>query len=88
MTVSGQGFTRLVAQSARQADDRVIDRAAMGLERVGPDIFQSSPIMRCGARHRYVCPSDTDIDGMFAGFSGKSTSVRSRNEKDRLNSRR
>jgi hypothetical protein len=22
----------------------------MGLERVGPDIFQSSPIIRCGAR--------------------------------------
>ena len=50
----GQGFTRLVAQSARRADDRVIDRAAMGPERVGPDIFQSGPIMRCGARHRYV----------------------------------
>ena len=50
----GRGFTRLVAQSARRADDRVIDRAAMGPERIGPDIFQSSPVMRRGARHRYV----------------------------------
>jgi hypothetical protein len=50
----GHRFTRLVAQSARQADDRVIDRAAMGPERIGPDIFQSSPIMRRGARHRYL----------------------------------
>ena len=50
----GHGSTRLLAQSARQAGDRVIDRAAMGPERVGPDIFQSSPIMRRGARHRYV----------------------------------
>jgi hypothetical protein len=64
------------ASSRRLSDDR----AATGPERVGPDIFQSSPIMRCDARHRYV-PSDTDIGGMFAGFSGKSTSVRSRNRR-------
>jgi hypothetical protein len=33
--------------SSRRSSD---DQAAKGPERVGPDIFQSGPIIRCGAR--------------------------------------
>jgi hypothetical protein len=70
ITVSGQGFTRLVAQSARRADDRVMTGPPWARNASGRTSF--SPARSCAAVHgTAMCPSDTDIDGMFAGFSGK-----------------
>ena len=53
------------------------DHAAMGRERVGPDIFQSGPIIRCGARAPLCALLNTGNDGMFAGLSGGTASLRS-----------
>jgi hypothetical protein len=64
---SGQGFTRLVAQSARRADDRVMTGPPWARNASGRTSF--SPARSCAAVHgTAMCPSDTDIDGMFAGF--------------------
>ena len=60
----------------------------MGRERVGPDIFQSGPIIRCGARAALCVLLNTGNDGMFAGLSGETAPFDPGNEKDRLNSRR
>ena len=51
--------------------------SAAGVERVGPDIFQSGPIIRCGARAPPCVLLNTGNDGMFAGLSGGLTSLRS-----------
>ena len=45
-------------------------------ERVGPDIFQSGPIIRCGARAPLCVLLNTGNDGMFAGLSGGTASLR------------
>ena len=60
--------------SSRRSSD---DQAAMGRERVGPDIFQSGPIIRCGARAPLCVLLNTGNDGMFAGLSGGTASLRS-----------
>jgi hypothetical protein len=62
ITVSGQGFTRLVAQSARRADDRVMTGPPCAQNASGRTSF--SPARSCAAVHgTAMCPSDTDIDG-------------------------
>jgi hypothetical protein len=60
--------------SSRRSID---DQAATGPERVGPDIFQSGPIIRCGAHAPLFVLPDTGNDGMFVGLSGGPASRRS-----------
>jgi hypothetical protein len=65
---------RQARTSSRRSSD---DRAATGPERAGPDIFQSGPIIRCGARAPQCVLLNTANDRMFAGLSGGTASFRS-----------